>query len=214
MILVHLTHFDDYFCFIWVIFMIHFGPFGSFRWSGSLYFASGWYILLIILLHLIRFDLFWWFILVHLDHFGDQVLSILPQFGTFWQSILVHLIHFYSFWCFIWSIWIISLTKFSLFYFISLILDDFSTFCPLILVHLTHFDDYFCFIWVIFMIHFGPFGSFRWSGSLYFASGWYILTIILLHLIRFDSFWWFILVHLDRFSDQHWKEYVMSNLCV
>ena len=72
--------------------MIHFGPFGSFRWPGSLYFASVWYILMIILVHLIGFDSFWWFILIHLDHFSDQVLSILlnfADFGWFWHILSI-----------------------------------------------------------------------------------------------------------------------------
>ena len=38
-----------------------------------------------------------------------------------------------------WSIWIISVTKFSLFYLISLILDNFGAFCLSILVHFSSF---------------------------------------------------------------------------
>ena len=113
--------------------------------------------------------------MVHLVHFVDQVLSILLQFGTFWQSILVHLIHF---------------------------------------------DDYFWPIWFIFffisMIHFGPFGTFQWPSSLYFTSFcWFlddfstlhpfifsICLILMINFASFESFSWFILVHLDHFGDQ------------
>ena len=56
------------------------------------------------------------------------------DFGPFDSFLFILMIHFGPFG---------SATKFSLFYFILLILDDFSTFCPLILVHLTHFDDNF-----------------------------------------------------------------------
>ena len=121
--------------------MIHFGPFGSFRWSGSLYFASVWYMRMIILVHLIRFDSFWWFILVHLDHFSDQVLSILlnfADFGWFWHILPIDfgsfqfllMIHFGPFA----SIFV----NFQLFW---VILIHFHSFLWFILVHLLHFGQ-------------------------------------------------------------------------
>ena len=166
----------------------------------------------------IHFHSFWCLILVHFIHFHSTYET---RFFLFWLnfvnwtlvgifcSILIHLNDwFWPIWFILihfddsfWSIWTISVTKFSLFYFILLILDDFSTFCTLILVHLTHFDDQFCFIWVIFMIHFGPFGSFRWSGSLYFASVWYILTI---DFSPFDSFWFILMIHFGPCGSFQW----------
>ena len=74
---------------------------------------------------MIRFSLFC-ISLVHSDGY----------FSPFDSFRFILMIHFDdSFW----SIWIISVTKFSLFYLISLILDDFGTFCLSILVHFSSF---------------------------------------------------------------------------
>ena len=187
--------------------MIDFGPFESFQWPGSLYFTSFcwfwqilahsghwfWSIWLILMINFASFESFSWFILVHLDHFGNQVLSILLQVGTFWwlcYSIWFVSIHFDdSFW----SIWIISVTKFSLFYLISLILDDFGTFCLSILVHFSSFwwfilvhlllllltlkyFEWFWSIFIHFMIHFGPFASLWTTGLSLFLTIPFILS--------------------------------------
>ena len=59
----------------------------SFRWLWMILAHSThsfWSICLILMINFASFESFSWFILVHLDHFGDQLLSILLQFGTFW----------------------------------------------------------------------------------------------------------------------------------
>ena len=108
-------------------------------------------------------------ILVHLDHFGDQVLSILLQFGTIWQSILVHLIHFDWFW-----------------WFVLVHLDHFSDQVLSILLHFADFGwfwhilpiDFGSFQFLL-MIHFGPFASIFVNFELF----WVIFINF------YDSFW-------------------------
>ena len=108
-----------------------------------------------------------------------------------------------------WSIWIISVTKFSLFYLISMILDDFGTFCLLILVH---FSSFWWFILVYLLLFLLTLNHFEWFWSIFihfYDSFWSICFILDNWLISiFDNsihFGWFrfIFIHLDVFILVH-----------
>ena len=147
--------------------MIDFGPFRSFRWPGSLYFASVFSpFCFILMINFGPFDSFLFILMIHFGPFGSfqwpsslyftsfrwfwMILTHSAQwFWSIWLILMINFASFESFHDSFWSIWIISVIRFSLFCF-----------------SLVHSDDY------------------------------------LVHLIRFDSLWWFVLVHVDHFSDQ------------
>ena len=107
-----------------------------------------------------------------------------------------------------WSIWIISVIKFSLFYLISLILDDFGTFCLLILVH---FSSFWWFILVYLLLFLLTLNHFEWFWSIFIhfydsfwfncfiLDNWFISILIIPFILGdfdfFHPFSWFILLH-------------------